>query len=59
MKLKDYAGKTGICMSCKEWTEITEPCCGDPVQYEGGWISLDDFDDEDDQLTEECDEMAG
>lgn len=36
-----YEGECAQCMSCKEWTDILEPCCGGKMIYEGGIISYD------------------
>lgn len=45
MNIKKYIGECGICSRCGEWTGILQPCCNSPVEYEGGLISLDDFDE--------------
>lgn len=47
LKLADYKGKVGVCTRCSEWTEITEPCCGHAVAYEGDTICPWDFEEED------------
>lgn len=32
---RKYVDQTGLCHSCKEWTDVLEPCCGFPVEVEG------------------------
>lgn len=36
-----YEGECGLCMSCKEWTPLLDPCCGGSVLYEGGTINTE------------------
>jgi len=38
-----WEGVCALCMSCKEWTDVLEPCCNSKLLYEGGIISPDDI----------------
>jgi len=33
----------GICMRCKEWTSVLEPCCSEAVEIEGHLYYYDDY----------------
>lgn len=40
-------GESGMCVACKEWTDVGASCCGRGVWYEGGFVAdREDGDDE-------------
>jgi hypothetical protein len=40
--------RVGICGDCKEWTSVEDACCGSPVYVDGGWVSPEEDEEEDD-----------
>lgn len=38
-----YVDATGMCMRCKEWTGVLDPCCSATVSFEGGFLNSDDL----------------
>lgn len=34
----------GMCVDCKEWTQVGASCCGSGVYFEGGFVA--DFEEE-------------
>lgn len=39
----------GMCMRCKEWTTLAEPCCNAGVWAEGHVYHLEDIEDDEEQ----------
>lgn len=39
-------GESGMCVRCKEWTEVGASCCGAGVWFEGSFVA--DFEEDDD-----------
>lgn len=32
-------GECGMCVECKEWTDVGRSCCGRGVAFEGGFVA--------------------
>jgi hypothetical protein len=45
-------GESGVCVACKEWTEVGNSCCGAGVSFEGHIIHDEDVEDEADDAPE-------
>ena len=45
-------GESGVCVACKEWTEVGNSCCGAGVSFEGHIIHDEDVEDEADDQPE-------
>lgn len=46
LQRKDFLDVIGTCTKCYEHTPVLNPCCNEPVSFEGDWISLYEFEDE-------------
>jgi hypothetical protein len=40
----------GICKDCREHSTLSDPCCGAPLWIEGGWVSPELDEDEDEHI---------
>lgn len=43
--------RIGMCVKCKEYTDVTEPCCNSGVWFEGSVYTLDDLEEQDHTIT--------
>lgn len=43
----------GICTECKEWTDVTDSCCGALVYVDGGLIDPLDLEELDEEFQDE------
>lgn len=47
MTLAEAEEIIGQCIDCGEWTSLAECCCGRGIYFEGGTLSIDDIEEED------------